>query len=180
MPAKLDDTEEDGNARGHLDGVPPGSVEHLGGGHIVELEAASDIGQRTALDRRLPERLALARRQLLEDHVDEVSIGHGRLHIGTLAAIRAQPDQRLSQALPASQQVQAIVPRDRQQPAPGGRLFRGRVQRLERDHKNFLGGVGRIVGIAEDARAHPRDGGAVGLVEVVHQAIAARILHGSP
>jgi hypothetical protein len=54
LSTDLEDAEHDRDPRGRLGGVPPSSMENLGGGHIAESETAGDVGQRTALDRRLP------------------------------------------------------------------------------------------------------------------------------
>jgi hypothetical protein len=87
-------------------------MKHLGGRHVAESEPAGDIGQRAALDRRLPQRLAFAVRELLEHDPDKVAISDGVFHVRWPAGIGGQRDQRLSEALPTPQQVQAVVAGD--------------------------------------------------------------------
>jgi hypothetical protein len=130
-------------------------MEDLGGCHVADAETAGDIGQRTTLDRRVPERLAFAIREVFEDQTDEVSIGDGGFHVRRSAGVAAQRDQRLSQSLPPPQKIEAVVSGDRQQPGTSGAPVGSQVKRLERDQKDLLGSVGRIVRIAQDARAHP-------------------------
>ncbi len=155
-------------------------MQDLGGCHVAEPEAAGDIGQRAALDGRLPERLAFAQRELLEYAVDEVPIGHRGLHVRPSPTVGTECDQGLPQSLATPKQVEAEVARDCQQPRPRRRGFGRRVQGLDRDQEDFLAGVGGIVRIAEDARTDPQDGGTMGLVELVDHPIVARIPHPSP
>jgi len=140
-------------------------MKDLGCRHVADAEAAGDVGERTALHRRMPEGLALASRELFEHHTDEVAIGDGGLHVRPTTRLGAQRDQCLSQALAAPQQVQAVVAGDGQQPRAGRAPAGCQVEGFERDQKDFLGGVGRILWIAQDARAgrvssyRPRGGG---------------------
>ena len=60
LPAELEDAEDHGDAGGGFDGTLARPMQDLGGRHVAEPEAAGDVGQRAALDRRLPQRLAFA------------------------------------------------------------------------------------------------------------------------
>src|SRR5207245_5946421 len=96
----------------------PRPMQDLGGCHVAEPEAAGDVGQRAALDRRLPQRLAFAQRELLEYDVDEVPVGYSGLHVRPSPIVRTESDQGLPQSLATPKQIEAVVARDRQQPCP--------------------------------------------------------------
>jgi hypothetical protein len=64
-----------------------GAMQQLRGGHVTEPKVIRDRGQRTPLNRRLPQRVPLAPPKLLEDGGDHLPIRHLGFGVGSGVAI---------------------------------------------------------------------------------------------
>jgi hypothetical protein len=109
-PRRADDNRE---SRCGARGMPPRPVQDLRGRHVIQLEAGSDVRQRTAFDCRLPERLSLAGGELAEDGASEIAVHDRRLDVGPVPWIPSKRHQRMAIALTASQHIETVVASNR-------------------------------------------------------------------
>ena len=150
-------------------------MHHLGGGHVTQAEALGDVGQRTALHRRLPEDLPLFQRELLEHAIDKVPVGHRALDIARGIRLRSERHQRLPQPGSATKEVETVIPGDGQKPGARLRRWGPRVQRVRGDHEDVLRGIGGVLGISQQAGAETNHSQVIRLVDFGQPPALARI-----
>ncbi len=95
-----------------------------------------------------------------------MAIDGGSLRVGRAIGIGFESKQGTAEAMPASEQIDAVIAGDGEQPGSGPFVRLGSRPEPRRLREDVLGGIGRFFPIIQVRQALSKDGGKVRLIQI--------------